>query len=154
MMLRGTSAFVGLLFLITSVVSAQDATSPDSVRAWHDDAWTSIIEQEGVEISYIFYPDADNENNGVVLRLRNTNENPVGYAFTVIFRTPDAERTAHVEGNLGPGEAKTGGSAGLFWVPFRQRDQTIGEVGLRGLEITPLTGEQGQAHLYHRSSSG
>lgn len=154
MMLRGTSAFVGLLFLFTSAVSAQDATSPDTVRAWHEDAWTSIIEKEGVGVSYIFYPDADNENNGVVLRLRNQNEKPVWYAFTVVFRTPDAERSVEVEGQLAPGEVKTGDSAGLFWVPFRHGNHTIGEVGLRGLEITPLSREQRRSPFHERSGSG
>lgn len=153
-MLRGTNAFVGLLLLFASTASAQDTTSPDTVRSWHEDAWTSIIEQEGVGISYIFYPDADNENNGVVLRLRNHTERLIRYAFTVVFRTPEAERSAVVEGRLAPGEVKTGDSAGLFWVPFRGGDHRIGEVGLRGLEITPLPGDQDRSLIRHPSSPG
>lgn len=131
--------FIGL----PASTAAQDAASPpDSVQTWHEDAWTPIVEREGVGISYIFYPDADNENNGVVLRLRNHNNVGVRYAFTVIFRTPDDERSTFVEGQLDPGEMKTGDASGLFWVPFREGDHSIGEVGLRGLEITRLEGSR------------
>ncbi|MFB6279430.1 MAG: hypothetical protein ABEK75_07980 [Salinibacter sp.] len=110
---------------------------PDSSEAWHEDAWTPILERDGLQISYIYYPDADNEHDGIVLRLVNDSQDTLRYAFTLIFRAPDAERKVAVQGRLGPGEMKTGDAAGLFWMPFREADRSIGEIGLRRLEIAP-----------------
>lgn len=136
------------LFLVTLFIAAgmgsvcaQDSTAAgDSTRAVYDAAWTPIVERNGVRISFIFYSEADNVNNGVVIRLRNRNDYPVGYAFTVVFRGPSAEATARAEGELGAGEMKTGESAGLFWVPFED-GSSIGEVGLRGIEVTRMQRE-------------
>lgn len=152
------SRVVGLFFgtillcsvLVDSVVAQDTSSTADSVQTWHEDAWTPIVEQEGVGVSYIFYPDADNDNNGVVLRLRNSNDVAVRYGFTIIFRAPNAERSASVEGHLDPGEMKTGDSEGLFWIPFPEGEHDIGEVGLRGLEITPIRG----ATLNGRAETG
>ena len=120
-----------------SVVLAQEPPVPsDTAAAWHDDAWTPIIEQNGLRVSYIYYPDADNEHDGVVLRLINDNEAPVRYAFSLIFRAPTADTTVLVRGQLEAGEMKTGDTAGLFWVPFRGEDRSLGEIGIRGLSVT------------------
>jgi hypothetical protein len=62
----------------------------------------------------------------------------VRYAFTVIFRGPEAEATAEVKGTLNAGEMKTGENDGLFWVPFRETGASVGEIGLRGVEIYRL----------------
>lgn len=107
----------------------------DSTEAWHEEAWASILQQDGLEISYIYYPEADNEHDGIVLRLVNESQDSLRYAFTLVFRAPDAETSVSVQGGLGPGETKTGDGAGLFWMPFREADRNIGEIGLRGLEI-------------------
>jgi len=120
-----------------SVAVAQEPPVPsDTAAAWHDDAWTLITEQKGLRVSYIYYPEADNEHDGVVLRLINDNEGSVRYAFTLIFRAPTADTAVSVRGRLGPGEMETGDSAGLFWVPFREEDRSLGEIGLRGLSVT------------------
>lgn len=68
--------FVLLIVLGGHPVYAQDtsATASDTARSWHDGAWTRIIERDGLEISYIFYSQADTRSNGVVLRLRNEND--------------------------------------------------------------------------------
>lgn len=133
---------LGLAMLGVGAVSAAGGqvpkTTPDSSETWHEDAWTPIVTQNGVGIAYIYYPQADNEHDGIVLRLRNETMVPVRYAFTVVFRAPDAETTAVVQGRLQPGQTKTGDKAGLFWVPFKGQDRSIGEIGLRGLEIVPL----------------
>lgn len=132
---------IGLVVLGLGVVSAAGGqvpdTTPDSSAAWHEDAWTPIVTQNGVSITYIYYPQADNEHDGIVLRLRNETEVPVRYAFTLVFRAPDAETTAVVQGRLQPGQTKTGDKAGLFWMPFKGQDRSIGEIGLRGLKIVP-----------------
>lgn len=129
------------LYLLLAVGSAQaqdsTAAAPDSTRPWHQDAWTPIVTQEGVRIGYIFYSKADTRNNGVVLRLQNGNHYPVRYAFTIIFRGPKGKATARAEGTLQPGEMKTGEKDRLFWVPFKD-GRRIGEVGLRGVEVTRL----------------
>lgn len=107
-------------------------------RRWADEAWTPIVEDEGVAFSYIFYSRADNINNGVVVRLDNRNAYPVRYRFTVVFRTWDGtEETAQAAGRLEPGQTKTGENDGLFWIPFTD-GRSIGEVGLRGYHIKPL----------------
>lgn len=121
-----------------AVAQSADSTAADTtggVPAWHEDAWTEIITHEGVRFTYIFYSKADTKNNGVVIRLQNQNAVPVRYAFTVIFRTPTAERSARAEGHLDAGEMKTGDKDGLFWIPFTEPNQTISEIGLRGIRI-------------------
>jgi hypothetical protein len=87
-----------------------------------------------VAVSYIFYEKADNQNNGVVLRLQNENAHPVRYAFRVVFRADGAERTATAEGRLQAGQMRTGDEDGLFWIPF-QDGRTIIQVGLRGFYV-------------------
>lgn len=132
---------VVLLGFVTGLVGpglAQDTgPAPDSARSWYEDAWTHIVSKNGVHFAYLFYSEADNENNGVVLRLRNENDWTARYAFTVIFRAPDAEATAYAQGTLQPGQMKTGDRDGLFWIPFRD-GQRIAEVGLRGIDVSPL----------------
>lgn len=127
---------------------AQDSTRApsDTTEAWYDTAWTPIVEKNGVRFGYIFYSKADNQNNGVVIRLRNQNDRPVRYAFTVIFRGPGGEATARAQGRLAPGEMKTGEKDGLFWIPFTD-GRRVGEVGLRGIDIVPLTEESARGPL-------
>ncbi len=136
---------IGLMVLgvlpVTVGLGQETRVPADTSDAWHEDAWTPIIEQEGLRISYIYYPEADNEHDGVVLRLINDNEVPVRYAFTLIFRAPTADTSVAVRGRLGPGEMKTGDDAGLFWMPFRGEDRSLGEIGLRGLSVTRLRRE-------------
>ena len=129
--------FLAAMILLTGSgpVWGQDSTvTADTARSWQESAWTTIVERDGVQFSYIFYSQADTQNNGLVLRLRNRNEYGVRYDFTVIFRGPRGEATAHTEGSLEAGEMKTGENDGLFWIPFED-GRTIGEVGLRGIEI-------------------
>jgi len=116
--------------------AAQDsAAAPDTTRAWHDTAWNEIVTRNGLRISYIFYRKADNEEDGVVVRLDNQNEYPVRYRFTIIFRGPESRATDRVEGRIEAKRFKTGANDGLFWVPFE--GGRIGEVGLRGIEVSP-----------------
>ncbi|PSQ72676.1 MAG: hypothetical protein BRD34_03960 [Bacteroidetes bacterium QH_6_64_77] len=139
-----------VLGLVSWSPAAGQAPEPgqDSSHAWHEDAWTRIVEQEGVRISYIYYPEADNEHDGIVLRLINENDVPVQYAFTLVFRAPEADTSVVVRGRLAPGEMKTGDDAGLFWVPFRGEDRSVGEIGLRGLDVwTARASRSGQPSL-------
>lgn len=118
-------------------VRAQDSTAkpPDTTEAWYEDAWTPIVTRNGLHIDYLFYREADSENNGVVLRLRNRNEYSVRYEFTVIFRSPRGRvTTSKAEGSLAAGRMKTGENPGLFWIPFRDGTR-VAEVGLRGIEV-------------------
>ena len=110
--------------------------------SWREDAWNRITSARGVEFAYLFYSKADNRNNGVVIRLRNQNEYPILYDFTVIFRTPTREATAEARGVLRAGQMKTGEKDGLFWIPFQNVDETIGEVGLRGIRIYEIPPER------------
>lgn len=135
---RRLAGLLILGLLLPAVGLGQTPPSPDTSAAWHDDAWTPIVEREGLRISYIYYPEADTEHDGVVLRLINDNEVPVRYDFTLIFRAPTADTAATVQGRVGPGEMKTGDDAGLFWVPFRGEDRSLGEIGLRGLSVAQV----------------
>ena len=130
---------LGLALAAVPPAGAQDSTRApaDTTEPWYDTAWTPIVEKDGVRFAYIFYSRADNENYGVVIRLENKNERPVRYAFTIIFRGPRGEATARAEGRLAPGEMKTGEKDGLFWIPFTD-GRTVGEVGLRGIDISVL----------------
>lgn len=127
-----------LLFVLLGVVlpcGAQDpAAPPDTSRGWQEEAWTDIVSQEGVTVSYIFYDRADTQNNGIVLRLRNRNPHPIRYAFTILFRGPDDSTSAEAAGTVPADSIRVGDSAGLFWVPFGG-GRRIGEVGLRGLSL-------------------
>mgnify|MGYP006297243059 CR=1 FL=1 len=115
---------------------ADSAESTDSTRHWTQDAWTPIATRQGLRFAYLFYQKADNANNGVVIRLYNTNPYALRYAFTVVFRTPNAERTARATGAIAARAMKTGEGDGLFWIPFPD-GRTIGEIGLRGIRIAP-----------------
>lgn len=134
-----STLIVLLVSVLVTEARAQDSTrrNPDSTAAWYDDAWTHIVTKHGVHFGYLFYSNADNENNGVVLRLQNGRDEAVRYAFTILFRGPEAEATARTEGTLQPGQMKTGDEDGLFWIPFSD-GKRVGEVGLRGIDVTPL----------------
>ena len=141
-MLRRLGTLIGIIglgFALGAGARAQvSETPPDTSKPWHDDAWTKIVEQQGVRVDYIYYPEADNKHDGIVVRLTNTTDGAVRYAFTLIFRAPAAETSAVVRGRLEAGQMKTGDDAGLFWVPFRQEDRNLAEIGLRGLRIRPV----------------
>jgi len=109
--------------------------TPDSSSAWHDEAWTEIVARQGVHIDYLYYPEADNEHDGIVLRLTNDNDVAMRYDFTIIFRSPHADTSTQVRGRLAPEQMKTGDDAGLFWIPFQGRDLSLKEIGLRGLDV-------------------
>ena len=99
-----------------------------------DWAWTPLFKHEGLHFAYIFYSEADNVNNGVVIKLTNENDYPIAYQFKVVFKSGEAEHVEQVRGTLKAGEAATGDTAGLFWVPFKD-GRSIGEIGLRGYKV-------------------
>lgn len=110
-------------------------------------AWQPIIEHEGVAFSYIFYREADSANNGVVVRLHNTNDYAITYRFKIIFRDEsDGEAIEEVRGELNAHQQKTGSLDGLFWIPFDD-GRSIREVGLRGYKVVPRREE---AAIHHK----
>lgn len=130
---RGVRAMslVAVLLMVCSTAQAQE-------RRWSDEVWKPIITHEGVAFSFIFYSEADNVNNGVVVRLHNQNDYPIRYRFRIVFRTwRGAEHFERADGTLQAGQMKTGENDGLFWIPFRD-GRSIGEVGLRGFDIEPI----------------
>lgn len=139
---------IGLLLVLLGGVPlaggvAQDSTAaqdraaarPDTSLGWQEDAWTTIVTRNGVTVSYIFYPEADNQNNGVVLRLQNRNAHPIRYQFTILFRGPEGSKSAEAEGRMAGESMKVGDKDELFWIPFTD-GRRLAEVGLRGLRIT------------------
>jgi hypothetical protein len=111
-----------------------EADTTTTRRPWHEEAWNRIAVIDGVAFSYLYYSKADEVNDGVVIRLENTSDQTVTVSFTVLFRTPEDEASATYRGRLAPGEMKTGGNDGLYWVPFTS-GASIGEVGLRGVRV-------------------
>ena len=98
--------------------------------------WRPLLQHRGVVFRYIFYQEADSRNDGLVLRLTNTNPFAVRYRFTIVFRSGAREHEEVVSGYLRPQEDITGDLEGLFWVPFLNGDP-ITEVGLRGYSVVP-----------------
>jgi len=91
---------IGLALALTTPATAQ--------RVAGEWAWKPLLRHDGVAFDYLFYREADNVNNGVVLKLANTNDYAVDYRFKVVFRADDG--TTHVEpveGTLGAGEVQT-----------------------------------------------
>lgn len=105
------------------------------------DAWKPLLTHDGVTFKYLFYREANNVNNGVVILLTNTNEYAIDYRFKVVFRSGTDQHIEEVSGSLKAGESKTGDRDGLFWIPFRD-EREISEVGLRGYKIIPKTEHQ------------
>lgn len=113
---------------------SEKGATPDSTRTAGEDAWTLVTTLQGIEVKYIHYIEADNHNDGVVIRLRNQTACSADVRFTVVFRSEHREVTAPYATSLAPWELKTGESAGLFWIPFPD-GESVGEVGLRGLSV-------------------
>lgn len=104
-----------------------------------DTVWQPIVEQDGVRLLYLFYAEADASNNGVVVRLINTNDWVVQYRFRVVFRTASGEEAEReVGGKLDTRQQKTGDLDGLFWIPFTD-GRSVAELGIRGLKIERLS---------------
>ena len=104
-------------------------------------AWQSLTAASDVEISFIVHRYGDGQNAGVVIRLINTAHEERVFRFRVIFRSESRERLSEpVTGVLAPLEVRTGESAGLWWIPFKD-GSPVTEVGLKGLRIRIPTPE-------------
>ena len=100
-----------------------------------DYAWHEFLKHEGLEITYIYYVQRGATADGLVLKLVNRNDYPIDYHFDVVFRTEGAEHVEAVSGSMRAREIKTGDSAGLYWIPFKDGRPII-ELGVRGYEVT------------------
>ena len=98
-----------------------------------DWAWQPLLEHEGVVFEFIYYSERQSVRDGVVVRLTNTNEYPIRYAFRMVIRTLEREVEEPASGTLAPGEAVTGDEDGLFWTV--ERGEMIAEIGMRGYRI-------------------
>ncbi len=120
-------AFSAALFLFCNI--SNSSAQIESI------AKKKLIESIGLEISFIFYSEGDGiENNGVVIFLENKNEFSIKYKFKLIFRADTLDHSENVEGFLKPGKKITGSTAGLFWIPFKDK-RTITQVGIQGLKV-------------------
>ncbi len=124
---------VMLLFVSTVLFAYPRSTFAQETPS--DWAWTPITRVEGVEFLYIFYREADTENNGVVLKLVNWNEYPVRYRFLVLFKSGRDEYKELVTGRIDAKTFVTGDEPGLFFIPFKD-GRSIGEIGLKAYRIT------------------
>ncbi len=122
--IKKVSAF---LFIAVSI------HAQDSLRS----SWTVLAEKEGLNISFIFYSEADNYNNGVVLKLHNKNDKDIFYEFDLIFRSENFDKTEHIEGIIMKNQIKAGSNDNLFWIPFED-GKLISEVGITSIRISDL----------------
>ena len=111
-----------ILFSLTAVFSQKDY-------------WKPLIEKEGLSVSFIYYTEADNINNGVVIRLKNKNDYSIDYRFTLIFRSEENDTTEMIQGRLKPDEIIAGSSDNLFFIPFRDKSD-IYELGISDFKVT------------------
>lgn len=97
--------------------------------------WKELANKNGLFVEFLFYSEADNTNNGVVVKLENKNNYRIHYAFDLIFRSADADTTQFVTGIMLNNQVKTGSNDNLFWVPFKD-GRFIGEVGLTNFKVS------------------
>ena len=134
---RETKWLLALSLLCTTAAEAQ--------RFPGEESWHKLLVHEGVVFTYLFYHEADGTNGGIVMMLENTNTHPVDYRFKVVFRSdePKSELEREVSGALQPGQRKTGGHDGLFWVPWKD-GRIIASVGVRGYRVTRTLDIEGE----------
>jgi len=125
------STFLALASLTPGPALSQDVRQVTTTSDW---AWRPVIDQDGVEVEYIFYAEKESVDDGVVIKLVNNNDHDVAYRFTVIIKSPNSSFEREVEGVVKAKSLVTGDDAGLYWVPFRN-GESIGELGLRGLKL-------------------
>lgn len=123
-------ALVGVFSLASIPASGQ-------VRTPGEWAWKNVLLQDSVRVRYIFYSEADNVNNGVVLRLDNHSVQDVEYRFVALFRSGEDQVETLVTGRVGAGKAITGDADGLFFVPF-ENGRSVEQIGLRGFRVRPV----------------
>ena len=122
----------------TSRGTISQATSPEA-GAWQEEAWNEIAVVHGVQFAYLHHIEADNMNDGVVVRLHNRSDCPATADFDVIFRAASRsgagrERVVEESYRLAPAERKIGENGGLFYIPFPEGNSSA-EVGLRGVSV-------------------
>lgn len=138
--LAGLTLFLGATFAVAQSApvpadSSQAVLSDSSETHTRDEVWRPITTEAGVEISYLFYEEGNGANDGVVVRLVNTNDHSVTYRFQMLFKAGERREEASVStGTLAAGELRTGSMSDLWWVPF-EAGETITEVGMRGLRV-------------------
>jgi hypothetical protein len=132
--------FLSIVAVLCLAVGSQKTVAQASPA---DSPWKPVTTQSEIEMSYLIYSKADNQNNGIVFKLKNVGSRQLGYTFKIVFRANDgSDVVSDVAGTLLPKETKTGDEAGLFWIPFKD-GRRIYEVGLRGLKVTALLGSDG-----------
>jgi hypothetical protein len=98
-----------------------------------------IVEKDGLGIYFLFYSEGNGiEHNGVVIYLKNENQNPINYNFLLIFRAEQTESEHEVKGTLKAGERKTGSNDGLYFIPFPDK-RSIAEVGVKNIKVEKIT---------------
>jgi len=126
-------AIKGLLALAFIVVSG----SLTHAQSWATMAWKPLFHSHGLKIDYIFYPLANGQHDGIVIKLTNQNAYSVTYQFTIVFRSDSTEVEYLAQGNVPAHRMITGDRYGLFWIPFRD-GQRIREIGLRRWKINAI----------------
>ncbi len=121
--------------MLLTVVYAQAQVKDSLFGDTGIDPWKTLYNQKGFEVSFIFYSNADNYHDGIVIKIHNKNTYSIDYNFELIFRSDSVDKKTTVEGSLNPGETLTGSNSHLFWVPFKD-GKTISEVGIRGCRVT------------------
>ncbi len=127
---RALFARTGLLAAMA--LAAASASAQETKTDW---AWKHILDHDGVGFYYIFYSEADNENNGIVFKLVNRNDYPVLYSFLAVFKAIDDEVERTVSGRIAAKSIVTGEVEGLFFIPFKD-GKSVGEIGLKAYRVS------------------
>jgi len=120
------------ILILSGLVGVDAARSQDvkPVTTSSDWAWRPVLNQEGIEVEYIFYAEKEGVDDGVVMKLVNNNDYDVRYSFTVVIRSLESVFEKKVNGLVKARTLITGDEAGLYWVPF-SGGESIGELGIR-----------------------
>ena len=127
-MKRSQTHIITLLILCGLIIGQENQSS----------AWTELANTDSLNIEFLFYSEADNYNNGVVLKLRNDNPEKIRYNFELIFRSANEDSSITVDGFLTAGETKAGSNDSLFWIPYKDKRQ-IHEVGITKIRVIKLS---------------
>lgn len=120
-MLKKIVKILFICLLLTKISSAQD---------YNSFAWKALAEKDGLKISFIFYAKANNNKNGIVLKIINDNNYTAVYSFTLIFKAGEEIKEENIYDEINPKQIKAGTNDGLFFLPF-DKSKTISELGIK-----------------------
>ena len=119
-----------IFFLLLKTISAQ----------LYDlfDLHKKLFESKGLEVRFLFYSEGNGvKDNGINVLLKNNNPHGISYSFEIIFKSGNKEHKEKIAGILNANEMKTGSTAKLFFLPFKDGTQ-IKYVGATKIRVNKI----------------